>query len=147
MRWHRNQPATASRIKAPTLVASPLLPHRFSRVRYLAALLARLPTLASIQLTDYMGFVDPPSLLGAAAPQAAAKLAAGAAGGAAAAAAAKDAAGPSRAGTPGLLSGGAAPGGEGAAASSLAGWRREVAETPVPGGISQWDLSFARCAP
>ncbi|PRW34007.1 calcium-binding hemolysin [Chlorella sorokiniana] len=112
---------------------------------YLAALLARLPTLASIQLTDYMGLVDPPALLEAADPQAAAKPGLpGIAG--LAAAAAKDAAVPSRAGTPGLGAGAAAGGGEGAAASSLAGWRREVAETPVPGGISQWDLSFARCS-
>ena len=115
-------------------------------IRYLAALLARLPTLASIQLTDYMGLVDPPALLGVATTQAAAKPGpAGATGTAAQAAAAKDVVTSSRAGTPGLPSGGPAAGGEGAAASSLAGWWREVAETPVPGGISQWDLSFARC--
>lgn len=90
-----------------------------------------------------MGLVDPPALLGQSDPQAAAKP--GAAGIPGAAAAAKDVAAASRAGTPGLGTGAAAAGGEGAAASSLAGWRREVAETPVPGGISQWDLSFARC--
>lgn len=82
-----------------------------------------------------MGLADPPALPQRDAKADAVPAAAPAAGG-------KEGGGPggSRAGTPALLEGGAA----GAAACSLAGWRRAVAETPVPGGISQLDLRYTR---
>lgn len=142
---HWGPPACCSCLASPStsaIVAHCPLPW----CSYISALLERMPTLASIQLTDFMGLVDPPALLAGAAPQAAAKPAAlGTA--AAREAAAAGLGGTSRAGTPGLLGAGAAVGSAagGAAGSSLVGWRREVAETPVPGGISQYDVSFTRC--
>ena len=104
-----------------------------------------------MQLTDYMGLVDPPSLLNSAAPaavgaaglppaQGAKPAAAEMFGGGAGKEVAAGGAG-SRAGTPGLALQQAA---EAARGSSLPGWRRCVAESPVPGGISQYDLSWQR---
>ncbi|PSC70218.1 hypothetical protein C2E20_6362 [Micractinium conductrix] len=119
--------------------------------RYIAALLARLPTLTSIQLTDYMGVVDPASLLPATTTPG--TVAAAASQGKPAAAAAGPGAGKealaagSRAATPGLVlqQGGAAPGEGGAAAATGlgGGWRRTLAEAPVPGGISQFDVAYS----
>ncbi|KAL4436703.1 hypothetical protein ABPG75_003842 [Micractinium tetrahymenae] len=113
--------------------------------RYIAALLARLPTLSCVQLVDYMGLVDPASLAAGQAQQAQQGGKPGAAAAApavtaAAAAAGKEAAAGSRAGSPGLVMQQEA----GGAASSVAGWQRAVAETPVPGGISQYDVTYSR---
>jgi hypothetical protein len=99
-----------------------------------------LPTLTAVQLTDYMGLVDSHALL-AADPSTQHAKGGGAGAAAAAGGGGRDAgAAASRAGTPGLL----LPRGGGGGACSLAGWRRDVAEAPVPGGISQWDLSYTR---
>ena len=108
-----------------SLLPSSLCPS--GRRRYIAALLARLPTLTHVQFIDCLGWVEAPGPHGSK-PGAAAAVAAGALGGG------------SRAGTPGLL--GATPV---AAASGLQGWHRAVTETPVPGGISQFDLGYSRC--
>jgi hypothetical protein len=98
----------------------------------------RLPTLTRLCLVDYMGLVDPPSLLQP--PLQGTKPGVPGLPGLGA----KDAAGGgSRAATPGLLlpqQGGAA------SASGLAGWQRAVAEMPVPGGISQYDVTYTRHA-
>ena len=112
--------------------------------RYIAALLERLPTLASIQLTDYMGLVDPLDTAAAGAagvpPAQGAKPATAAALGGGAGKEAGGGGVASRAGTPGLGLQQAAE----AVRGSLPGWRRRVAESPVPGGISQYDLSWQR---
>ncbi|KAL4858145.1 hypothetical protein ACK3TF_001640 [Chlorella vulgaris] len=106
--------------------------------RYLTAVVGRLPTLTRLCLVDYMGLVDPPSLLQP--PLQGTKPGVPGLPGLGT----KDAAGGgSRAATPGLLlpqQGGAA------SASGLAGWQRAVAEMPVPGGISQYDVTYTRPA-
>lgn len=112
--------------------------------RYLAALTRLLPTLTRIQLTDYMGCVDPSILLPPAPPGSKPGAQTAAPPAHAAAAAGKEVAGGgggSRAGTPALL---LQQGQGGATASSLAGWQRAVAELPVPGGISQFDVTYQR---
>lgn len=93
--------------------------------RYIAGLLARLPTLTSIQLTDCLGWTEAPAAP-TDKPGRGHAVALGCAGG--------------RAGTPGLLGGAAAAG----SVPALGGWRREVTETPVEGGLPQWDLRYSR---
>lgn len=137
------QAQRASRCQCGTAVLTSPRPPALCIGRYIAALVARLPTLSCIQLTDYMGLVDPASLAAGQAQHGGKPGAAAAVPAAAATAAAGKEAGPgSRAGSPGLVMQHEA----GGAASSLAGWQRAVAETPVPGGISGYDLTYSRAS-